>query len=147
MKMGKKKIREQMTEAEENFLIDFQFLIQDLIVEKGISRSELAKRAGVSKARLSQILSAEANPTVKTFARLFEALGTKVVLEPAHEHEEVGLASKLESQETWQVQQDLKPNYVRSHGRKMISVWSGVSNDNYVVTAPSHANSFRLRAA
>lgn len=68
----------QVTEAEENFLIDCQFLVQDLINAGGISRTELARRAGISKSRLSQILSAEANPSVKTFARLFHVLGAKV---------------------------------------------------------------------
>ncbi len=65
-------------EAEEDLLIDFQFLMQDVLTAKGISKTELAKRTGISKARLSQILSAEANPSVKTFARLFHALGVKV---------------------------------------------------------------------
>ena len=65
-------------EAEEDLLIDFQFLVQDVLNSKGVSKSELAKRTGISKARLSQILSAEANPSVKTFARLFHALGVKV---------------------------------------------------------------------
>ncbi len=65
-------------EAEEDLLIDFQFLVHDILTSKGISKTELAKRTGISKARLSQILNAEANPSVKTFARLFHALGVKV---------------------------------------------------------------------
>lgn len=62
-------------EAEENLLIDFQFLIQELMVTKNISRTELSERSGLSAARLSQIFNSEANPTVKTMARIFHALG------------------------------------------------------------------------
>jgi DNA-binding phage protein len=62
-------------EAEENFLIDVQFLLQSVLTEKGMSRAALARKVGISKARLSQIFAAEANPTVKNCARLFHALG------------------------------------------------------------------------
>lgn len=62
-------------EAEENLLIDFQFLIQELMVTKNISRAELSERSGLSAARLSQIFHSGANPTVKTMARIFHALG------------------------------------------------------------------------
>jgi len=78
MSKNQVKMDPQIVKAEENFLIDFQFMVQDLIDAKKISRSDLAKRAGLTKGRLSQILSAEANPTVKTFARLFQALNVKV---------------------------------------------------------------------
>ena len=64
----------RMIEAEETLLIDFQIAIQEIMAEKRITRSELAELAGLSKARLTQILSNEANPTVKSMARLFCAL-------------------------------------------------------------------------
>jgi transcriptional regulator with XRE-family HTH domain len=67
-------------EAEENLLIDFQFLLQEVVTQKGVSLSELAEKAGVSKSRISQVLSPEANPTAKTFARLFHALGEEVTI-------------------------------------------------------------------
>jgi DNA-binding phage protein len=70
----------RIIEAEENLLIDFQFLVQEAITAKGISRSELAEKAGMSKARLSQVLTPEANPTVKTMARIFHALGLTLSL-------------------------------------------------------------------
>jgi transcriptional regulator with XRE-family HTH domain len=68
----------KVIEAEENLLIDLQFAIQEMMSEQNISRSELANKAGISKARVSQILSNEANPTVKSIARLFHALGERV---------------------------------------------------------------------
>jgi transcriptional regulator with XRE-family HTH domain len=67
----------RVIEAEENLLIDFQIQIQEMMSAKGVSRSELAEKAGISKARLSQILGNEANPTIKSMARLFLALGEK----------------------------------------------------------------------
>lgn len=71
----------KIIEAEENLLIDFQLLIQDLMNKKNVTQSELAEKARISKARLSQILSSEANPTLKTFARLLFALDEKLLLE------------------------------------------------------------------
>lgn len=50
------------------------------MTKKNMSRSDLAQKAGISKARLSQLLSSEANPTTKTFARLFHALGEEILI-------------------------------------------------------------------
>lgn len=66
-----------LIEAEEDLVIDAQFLIQDLLNRKGLSRSELAKQTGLSKARLSQLMGSEANPTLKTVARILHALGVR----------------------------------------------------------------------
>ena len=68
----------KIIQAEENLLIDCHFLVQELMSEKGVTRSQLAEKAGISKARLSQILSVEANPTLKSVARLVHALGESV---------------------------------------------------------------------
>jgi transcriptional regulator with XRE-family HTH domain len=68
----------EIIKAEENLLIDCHFLIQELMFEKGVTRSQLAEKAGISKARLSQILGVEANPTLKSVARLVHALGESV---------------------------------------------------------------------
>jgi transcriptional regulator with XRE-family HTH domain len=65
-------------EAEENFLIDLQFLLQEVMTDGGVTRADLAKKLGLSKARLSQIFASEANPTVKSCARLFHALGKEL---------------------------------------------------------------------
>lgn len=68
-------------EAQEDLVIDAQFLLHDLMVERGVSRAELARRVGISKARLSQFFNAKANPTLRTLAVLFQALGETVKLE------------------------------------------------------------------
>jgi transcriptional regulator with XRE-family HTH domain len=67
-------------EAEENLLIDFQFLLQEVMTQKGVTLSQLAEKAGVSKARISQVMRPDANPTAKTLARLFHALGEKICI-------------------------------------------------------------------
>jgi transcriptional regulator with XRE-family HTH domain len=119
-----------ITEAEENFLIDCQFLVQDLINAKGLSRTELAKRAGISKSRLSQLLSAEANPSAKTFARLFHVLGARVV--PQVVEEEISTLARSQAvEDLWRVE-ELTPPAVPKR-RTKASSWIGIANDNYVV--------------
>jgi transcriptional regulator with XRE-family HTH domain len=70
----------KIVEAEEHLLIDCQILLQETITSKNITRSALAEKAGISKARLSQLMRPEANPTIKTMARLFHALGDELVV-------------------------------------------------------------------
>jgi transcriptional regulator with XRE-family HTH domain len=134
-----------ITEAEENFLIDCQFLVQDLINLNGISRTELAKRAGISKARLSQILSAEANPTAKTFARLFHALKAKVAPQVVENSDQYAAPLQPESKDQWEIEQAPEPVLPTSRRAKN-SDWLGASNDNYI-SVDSDASSFRLKAA
>jgi transcriptional regulator with XRE-family HTH domain len=67
--------------AEEDLVIDVQFLIQDLLDTKAMTRSELAKKLGLSKARLSQIMQADANPTLRTLARIAYALGERLCID------------------------------------------------------------------
>ena len=63
--------------AEVDLVIDFQFLVQDLAETSQLSRTELADRIGISKARLSQLLGSGANPTLHNVARILHALGEK----------------------------------------------------------------------
>lgn len=119
-------------EAEENLLIDLQFLIQELLNEKGISRSDLAKRTGISKARLSQILSSEANPTVKTFARLAHALGARIcVAKNRVETEKLALVAD------WDWDMDARPiSSEKKRSDRMVAALlrqASASNDNYVM--------------
>src|SRR4051794_16081284 len=65
-------------EAEIDLVFELQLLAQQLIEERGITRAELANRLGISKPRLSQMMRAEANPTVRTIAGLFHALGDEL---------------------------------------------------------------------
>jgi transcriptional regulator with XRE-family HTH domain len=61
--------------AEENALMDFQFAIIDALSERELTQAEFAEMLGVSRARVSQMLSSEANPTIKLVGRALAALG------------------------------------------------------------------------
>jgi len=50
-------------------------LIVDARVRTGLTQAELARRAGTSQARISELERGEANPTVDTLARIAGALG------------------------------------------------------------------------
>lgn len=66
---------EMAVEAEENLVIDVQFLIQRLLNESGMSRADLARRVGISRARLTQMMKPDANLQLRTIARVLYALG------------------------------------------------------------------------
>lgn len=137
-------------EAEEDLLIDFQFLVQDVLNSKGISKTELAKRTGISKARLSQILSAEANPSVKTFARLFYALGVRVEPKIATQRIEPACAPAQKSEGRWEIghvsEEARMPDRQLARARLRENDWAGASNDNYM-SLDGDIRSFKLNAA
>jgi transcriptional regulator with XRE-family HTH domain len=86
MTNAKNRTDPKIIEAEEHLLIDCQLLLQETIAKKNLTRSALAQRAGLSKARLSQLMRPEANPTVKTMARLFHAAGEQLVVSTQDEN-------------------------------------------------------------
>ena len=49
-----------------------------LLVQRGMTRSDLARQMGVSAGRVSQILSGDSNLTMKSVASAAEALGVNV---------------------------------------------------------------------
>lgn len=71
--------------AEEALVVDAQVLLHNLMEEKNVSRAELARRMGVSRPRVTQMLSDECtNFTVRLLARAAFALGEKVELDCHH---------------------------------------------------------------
>jgi DNA-binding phage protein len=58
-------------------------LICELLEKKQVSRAELAKRIGKSRAFVSQILSGSRNMTLRTLAEVAWALDTRIELLPA----------------------------------------------------------------
>src|SRR5665647_2790383 len=48
--------------------------------EKGVRQSELARRLGVSRARVSQLLQHRSSPTLRTMVEVATALGCEVTL-------------------------------------------------------------------
>lgn len=49
------------------------------MTEQGISQSDLARRLGVSRARVSQLLQHRSSPTLRTMVEVADALGCDVV--------------------------------------------------------------------
>lgn len=141
--MTKKDVRfdPRMVEAEENLLVDYQFLLQERMAKKGLSQTALAERAGISKARLSQIMSDEANPTVKTFAGLFYALGDRVNVSstPLEQPHEPPLAQEPPQVPKWEWARpvrlgkaiDREMIALMKSSTKVIDERSAASNDNY----------------
>lgn len=81
-------------EIEENGLMDFQFAILDVMKAKGISQAKFAEMLGVSRARVSQLLSAEANPTLKLVARALSVLEMKAGYELERKRSEAPAARR-----------------------------------------------------
>ena len=48
--------------------------------DQGVSQSELARRLGVSRARVSQLLQHKSSPTLRTMVEVATALGCEVTL-------------------------------------------------------------------
>ena len=60
------------------FIMEFGDKVLDQIDRRGMSKKELAKRAGMSTSSLSKILSGDSNPTVKTLERIAMAAGLEM---------------------------------------------------------------------
>ncbi|CAN5498902.1 hypothetical protein BH10PSE7_BH10PSE7_44680 [soil metagenome] len=99
MTTRKQKFDPAIIDAEEDFLAQCQFLLHDKMAELGFGRGDVAQRANISKARLSQIFGPEANPTVKTIARLFYALGIEITL--CEKAKEVNCKAPAATSESW----------------------------------------------
>jgi transcriptional regulator with XRE-family HTH domain len=74
MKTDIKELFEGPGFAEEYLAAKIQSKLQEVLDDRGLSRSDLARRMNVSKARVSQIFADDANFTVKTLARACHAL-------------------------------------------------------------------------
>lgn len=67
--------RQRRPDYEERILAYVAVKVAGLLRAAGVSQRELARRMDVSDARVSQILSGKANPTVRSLARLADVLG------------------------------------------------------------------------
>ncbi|WP_082171897.1 helix-turn-helix domain-containing protein [Methylobacterium indicum] len=108
---------EHVIEAEEDIVIDAQFLIQDLLVKHNMTRTELARKAGISKARLSQLMKPNANPTLRTLARIFYALGEKGTVKCSSHRPETEFAAETNCGSWAEVQQTAEVTSEHRSGR------------------------------
>jgi len=82
---------EELAFAEETAMAHTALAVAQLLTSTNMTQRALAERVGVSEARISQILCADSNPTVKTIARIGHALGRRMTIEfpsPPRRHEE-----------------------------------------------------------
>lgn len=59
--------------------LDIEFIVHREMLHQGLSKSDLAKRMGISLQSLSKLLNSQPNMTLKTIARFELALGIKIV--------------------------------------------------------------------
>lgn len=78
---------------QERLLVQVAISINRLMKDVGMSRTELAKRLGLTKGRVSQILSGQRNLTLRTLADIYTALQSRA---------EVREATPPRASETWQ---------------------------------------------
>jgi transcriptional regulator with XRE-family HTH domain len=72
---------EELKFAEETAMAQTALAVADLLANTNTTQRTLAGRVGVSEARISQILCADSNPTVRTMARIGYAMGRRMVIE------------------------------------------------------------------
>jgi predicted XRE-type DNA-binding protein len=65
---------EEEVVAVERFRVEVQYVIQQLMADRGLSQSQLASRLGMTQPRVSQIFSQKCNLTIRLMARIFHAL-------------------------------------------------------------------------
>lgn len=56
--------------------LDISVMIRELLQEKGLTKTELARRMGISKSNLSNMLNTQPNMTLETIAKFELALDT-----------------------------------------------------------------------
>lgn len=81
--------------VEENFVAQVQHEISRIMKFKGVSRAELARRMKVSAPLITQMLGDDdANLTLRTVARIFDALGEKASISIRSELKTIALETK-----------------------------------------------------
>jgi transcriptional regulator with XRE-family HTH domain len=68
---------------QERLILDVTTRLCTLMDVQGVSRTELARRLGVSKAHVTRLLEGSRNMTLRTVSDLFTALGQTVELKDA----------------------------------------------------------------
>lgn len=77
--------------------VSFEEDLYRLMTEEGLSRSELADRIGASTAYISKIFNGTTNYTLKTMAKLAQAVGANVQVRLCRDGEEVARVMDVET--------------------------------------------------
>ncbi len=96
---GKTWFEEQIDELKDDFdfrlegyILNFTRQLCDLMASKKITQSELAKRLGVSKAYISEVLSGTPNLTIESIVKLSDAVGGNLT---------IGISDLAQTASTW----------------------------------------------
>jgi transcriptional regulator with XRE-family HTH domain len=81
MMKDKMSAAERRAFVEELAVASVALAMAEAIHNSGMSQREVAERLDVSETRISQILAATDNPTIKTLARLADVLGRELSVE------------------------------------------------------------------
>lgn len=92
--------RQQMEDQIENrnwllLSVNLALKIRSHMAADGISQSELARRMGVTPARVTKILSGQENLSLKTIAKVSTALGKPLLSEDIDNHLEVSMRKRV----------------------------------------------------
>lgn len=79
---------ERLIEAQESLVFEVQELICELLEEHELSQRDLAERLGVSASAMSQWLRDDANPSLKTVAKILFGLGATLKVSVAPDAQE-----------------------------------------------------------
>lgn len=131
-------VRKSSVYAEEALVVDLQSLLHTVMVEQGFTRSQLAEAMNVSKARVTQLFSADcSNFTVRLLARALFAMGEKL---------DVSCPTLERVKRRTQVVQQLR-HWADSEQQYQ---WNVAANDQTLVaksdTSSTHAGSLIARA-
>lgn len=120
--------------AEERLVVHAQALLYECMVARGYSYADLARKMGVSKARVSQIFSDHQNFTLRLLAKAFFAVGEEIQL--ARKDAQIETKSMpIENQDQMSLDVLIKEMAEISHGFE----WT----DGSVITGAADIPSFR----
>ncbi len=70
----------ELIAAQEEVKVDFAIMLNNILDDKNISHSELAKLTGSSSSLISRIMSGSENLTIETMVSMLFALNEKIVI-------------------------------------------------------------------
>ena len=70
----------ELIAAQEEAKVDFAIMLNNILDEKNISLSDLAKLTGSSSSLISRIMSGSENVTIETMVSILFALNEKIVI-------------------------------------------------------------------
>lgn len=110
---------ERLILAEESAMAHVALVVSELLNSRNVSQRQLAEMLGLTEARVSQILDAESNLTIKTMARIGCVLGHRFEVEfaPEFSSEQVVAAEQYSASSgsgVWEIPQP--PNQTGADG-------------------------------